>query len=346
MNEGYGMSAVFVFAGAFLASLLGVGLFRRWSLSRGLIDVPNERSSHSTPVPRGGGLVIVVVCLASYLIFGLVLDLPISWGYLLGAVLVAVVSWLDDLYSLPFWSRLIVHFAAACILVYDVGYWSDLLVPIVLSTVSVGNTLGFAMTVVWLVWFLNAYNFMDGIDGIAGLQALVTGAAWVAVAWMFGLGSIFLLSGAIACSVAGFLIHNWAPARVFMGDVGSAFLGFTLAAMPFLSRKEGGGNIPVLPILALLFLWFFVFDTVFTFIRRVFAGKRVWEAHREHIYQKLVIEGRTHGAVALFYGASAAFLAMSVVLALEFSGIFPFLSLLSLTVLTFLLAYVGIRKKR
>ena len=346
MNDGYVMSSLFIFAGAFASSAIGVELFRRWSLSRGVFDVPNERSSHSTPVPRGGGLVIVVVCLTCYLILGLVLGLPVSWGYLVGAVMVAGVSWLDDLYSVPFWTRLIVHFAAACLLVYDLGYWSEVLIPLVAWTLPLGKILGLVLSVAWLVWFLNAYNFMDGIDGIAGLQALVTCIAWIAVAAMFDLDSVFLLSGAIACSVAGFLIHNWSPARVFMGDVGSAFLGFTLAALPFLSRNEGGANIPVLPAFALLFVWFFLFDTVFTFARRALGGKRVWEAHREHIYQKLVIEGRTHAAVAAFYGAAAAVLAISVILALQFSGIFPPLALLSLTVLTLLLVYLGVRENR
>lgn len=337
---------ILVFVGAFLASLLGVALFTRWSLNRGFFDVPNERSSHSTPTPRGGGLIIVLVCLTGYLIVGLVLGFPISWGYFAGALIVAVVSWLDDLYSLPFWGRLIAHLAAAGILVWDVGFWSDLFVPVISAHISLGSVFGLIFTVAWVVWLLNAYNFMDGIDGIAGLQAVVASVAWVAVAYILNLNSVLLLAVIIASSSAGFLIHNWQPAKVFMGDVGSAFLGFTLAAIPLLARHESGHDSPELPVLAVLFVWFFVFDALFTFIKRLVSKKRVWEAHREHIYQKLIIEGSSHSTVTLLYGFASAFLSFFVVLALGSSGIYPALAFLSLLVLTVGAAYLGIRKER
>src|SRR5688500_307431 len=103
------IQTVLFFAAAFAASWTGVLLFHRWSLGRNLLDIPNDRSSHSTPTPRGGGLVIAFLGLLGYAIAALVFDAPFSWGFFLGAALIAIVSWLDDLYSLPFWSRLIVH---------------------------------------------------------------------------------------------------------------------------------------------------------------------------------------------------------------------------------------------
>jgi UDP-N-acetylmuramyl pentapeptide phosphotransferase/UDP-N-acetylglucosamine-1-phosphate transferase len=129
-----------------------------------------------------------------------------------------------------------------------------------------------------------------------------------------------------------------------MGDVGSAFLGFTLAAIPLIARLETPVEIQWLPLVAVLFVWFFLLDTVFTLLRRAFGRKRVWEAHRDHVYQKLVIEGREHASVTLFYGAMAAFLSFSTILAMVFSGIFTALAVFFLLIPTLLIVYVGFRK--
>jgi UDP-N-acetylmuramyl pentapeptide phosphotransferase/UDP-N-acetylglucosamine-1-phosphate transferase len=346
MNVVSATNSIVLFAVAFVASAVGVKLFTVWSLRKGLFDVPNDRSSHTTPTPRGGGLVIVLVCLLGYLAIGFGLGLPLSWGYILGAILVAGVSWIDDLYSLPFWSRLAVHLTAAGILIWDVGFWSELFLPLFSATISFGTIIGFLFTAAWIVWLLNAYNFMDGIDGIAATQALIGSIAWAVLAWMLHLPAAFFLSGVVAAASAGFLIHNWQPAKIFMGDVGSAFLGFTLAAMPLIARSESRTDIPILPVVAVLFVWFFVFDTVFTLTRRLLARRRVWEAHREHIYQKLIIEGRQHSTVTLLYGLAATLLCVLVLFAVDLSGSYQWLAFLSLFVLTVFVTYLGIRKKR
>lgn len=344
MNGVSAITSIILFAAAFVASAVGVKLFTVWSLRHGLVDVPNERSSHTTPTPRGGGLVIVLVCLIGYLVIGFVLGLPLSWGYFVGGILVAAVSWLDDLYSLPFWSRLVVHLMAAGVLICDVGFWSEILVPLLSADIPLGNVFGLFFTVAWVVWLLNAYNFMDGIDGIAATQALISSIAWAVFALILSVPSVFFLSGIVALSSGGFLIHNWQPAKIFMGDVGSAFLGFTLAAMPLIVRSETRVELPVLPVVAVLFVWFFIFDTVFTITRRLFARRRVWEAHREHIYQKLVIEGAQHHTVTVLYGLSSTLLCTTVLLALGLSGIYHWLAFLSLLVLTLFITHLGIRK--
>ena len=130
-----------------------------------------------------------------------------------------------------------------------------------------------------------------------------------------------------------------------MGDVGSAFLGFTLAALPLIARSEARTEIPILPIAAILFVWFFVLDTVFTLIKRLIGRRRVWEAHREHIYQKLIIEGWRHAPVTLIYNSAAAVLIILVLLSISLSGIYPLLTFLFLTLLTVLTVYLGVRKK-
>lgn len=328
------------------ASWIGVGLFRRWSLGRELLDVPNERSSHTAPVPRGGGSIIVVACLVGYALISLLFHTPFSIGYFTGALLVALVSWLDDLYSLAFWKRLIVHFAAAVILVFDLGGWQTIGLPLTAFEIGLGPVLGAAVAVAWVVWLLNAYNFMDGIDGIAALQAVIAGVGWGLIGIVLGLEGLFLFASLFSAVAAGFLVHNWPPARIFMGDVGSAFLGFTLAAMPLLARNEIGIDSPLLPLVAVAFVWLFVFDTIFTLFRRIINRERIWEAHRGHVYQRMVIGGRSHRAVTLAYGAAAAVITSVTVLAIIFGGNYILLTISFLLILTGCQVYLGKRKKR
>ena len=212
MNTVSVTATIVLFAAAFVATVLGVGLFTRLGRRRGFFDVPNDRSSHSTPTPRGGGF-HVMVCLN---------HLSAVSGFRAAHILGILTSgftcrvyWLDALYSVPFWGRLIFHIAAAGIFINDVGYWPTLFVPLISTDIPLGNVFGLVLTVTWLVWLLNAYNFMDGIDGIAGLQAVVACVAWAILAYVSNLPATFLLSGIVASAAAGFLIQLSA-ARIFM----------------------------------------------------------------------------------------------------------------------------------
>jgi Fuc2NAc and GlcNAc transferase len=284
----------------FLLTYFGVGQFRRWSLKNEIFDVPNERSSHQNPTPRGGGLIIVLVCLIFYAVLSIFFTDNFAWGYFAGAVLVAFISWLDDLYTISFIWRFLVHTIAACLLIANLGFWTEIHLPI-FENVEFGYY-GAIISFLWIVWLTNAYNFMDGIDGIAGMQAFTAGIGWLFVGKMFGMDSTAIYGGVLAFSAVGFLIHNWHPAKIFMGDVGSAFLGFTFAALPFIAKSENSKNAADIPLIAILLVWLFVFDTVFTFIRRLLKKQKVWTAHREHLYQKLVIAGKSHQFVAGLYG--------------------------------------------
>ena len=342
MNDSNIIATAALLGTMFVASYLGVSLFRRWSLRRNLLDVPNDRSSHTIPTPRGGGLVIAILSLVGYAIMGSIFDAPFSRGYFIGAVLVSVVSWLDDLYSLPFWSRLLVHFAAAAALVTDLGFWTRLAIPLTSTDIPLGTYFGAVVTVLWIVWFVNAYNFMDGVDGIAALQAVVAFGAWALHGYLFGQSGLLLFASMLACVSVGFLLHNWHPARIFMGDVGSAFLGFTLAALPLLAVPQSTmGDIAILPGTGVLILWPFVFDTFVTLIKRAIRKQRVWQAHREHIYQKMVIDGMKHSEVTLIYGGAAAALSFTVVLALAYSGIYAILAISSFVIATAVMIYFG-----
>jgi UDP-N-acetylmuramyl pentapeptide phosphotransferase/UDP-N-acetylglucosamine-1-phosphate transferase len=154
----------------------------------------------------------------------------------------------------------------------------------------------------------NVYNFMDGIDGIAGTQGLVAGVAWMAGGWWLASTPIALLGAALAGACLGFLIDNWSPARIFMGDVGSAFLGFLFALLPLVALREPSLasrtlDASRLPLFALLVVWPFVSDGFFTFVRRACRGEVVWKPHRSHLYQRLVGVGWPHSRVSGLYGA-------------------------------------------
>lgn len=171
---------------------------------------------------------------------------------------------------------------------------------------------------------INAYNFMDGIDGIAGLQAVTAGVSWLALASIFGIPTVYYVGGVIAASSLGFLIHNWQPAKIFMGDVGSAFLGFTFAAMPLVATKQNPKSLHVFAFFGLVFLWFFVFDSIVTFIYRLVLARNVFKAHREHIYQRLVQSGMSHRKVAAIYGILTFIVCISTMLGFRLANdIFP-----------------------
>jgi UDP-N-acetylmuramyl pentapeptide phosphotransferase/UDP-N-acetylglucosamine-1-phosphate transferase len=144
---------------------------------------------------------------------------------------------------------------------------------------------------------LNAYNFMDGIDGIAGGQGAVAGVGWAITGWLAGIPAVLVLGMLLAGSCAGFLRHNWSPARIFMGDVGSTFLGFSFAALPLMAGRIDRSLMAV----GILLLWPFLFDAVFTFLRRLLNREKVWKPHRSHLYQRLTGAGSSHSVISRLY---------------------------------------------
>ena len=306
------MSWLLAFIASLVASYFGVAVVRALGIKRSLLDIPNERSSHVEPTPRGGGLVIVLVSLIFYGVVGYLVPHTFSWGYFTGALLVAGISLIDDIYSISVIWRLLTHSIAAALLIADKGYWHTFYFLGTTLEVYI-PTLGLALTFVWILWLINAYNFMDGIDGIAGVQAVAASAGWFAIGWLTGSAPAFYLGGVLLFSSLGFLIHNWQPARIFMGDVGSAFLGFSFAAMSLLAWTGNERTDPMLPMTSILLVWLFVFDTVITLMRRTLRRERVWRAHREHLYQRLVQSGWSHALVSTLYGLMAMAISGSVI---------------------------------
>ena len=300
---------------AFTASYLFVIGIQRWALRNNLLDIPNKRSSHVVPTPSGGGLAIVIVTLIGSGAFWFIKPLwPLNGliNLVLGAVIVAGISWWDDLHPVPFWIRFTVHITVAGIVVMGFGPWRVLQIPLV-GTLDLG-WVGLPITLLWIVGLINAYNFMDGIDGIAGGQAVVAGLGWIILGWSDNQPLVVILGLLLAASSLGFLGHNWSPARIFMGDVGSAFLGYTFAVLPVIAPQHDNR----FAFAGMLLVWPFVFDTVFTFLRRLLHRENVFTAHRSHLYQRLVSTGFSHKKVAsLYIGLAIIGLVCSVALVIE-----------------------------
>jgi Fuc2NAc and GlcNAc transferase len=306
------MIKILSYSSAFLLTYFGVGLFRRWSLRRNLFDIPNERSSHTEPTPRGGGLIIDAVCLLVFFIYCLIFQTNAYWSYFAGALIVALISWLDDLFSVSSLWRFLCHSLAAILVVWSLGFWDSVYIPFA-GTIQLGQ-IGQIITFFWIVWMINAYNFMDGIDGIAGVQALTAGFGWLLVGILLGIEHAGFYGGVVAFSSLGFLIHNWQPAKIFMGDVGSAFLGYTFAVLPLIALKETNKESFLLPVIAVTLVSMFVFDSLITLFKRLIKREKVWQAHREHIYQRLIIGGFSHRFVAGLYAVFSVIILILLIL--------------------------------
>lgn len=293
------MPLIIIYSLILALSYLGVKLFLHLSIKWNFLDVPNERSSHVKPTPRGGGLIIVFISLLAYGGYTSFITQNFSWAYFFGAIIIATISWLDDLYSIsPLW-RIVVHSIAAVLIVLFLGDFQPFEIPFV--GVIKPNFYWRILIFLWIVWLTNAYNFMDGIDALAGMQAVTAGFGWLMVGKIVGLETVGFYGGVIAFSSLGFLIHNWYPAKIFMGDVGSAFLGYTFAVLPLLSFGEISEYKPNLFLVSVLLVWLFVFDSVLTLTRRLFKREKVWQAHRSHIYQRLVAAGLSQVRVTGLY---------------------------------------------
>jgi len=267
---------------ALLVSLAAQPIVVIWLVKHGLIDYPNRRSSHASPVPRGGGLGIVAgasIGLGVSIVAGA--SPPESYVLLVIAILVlcfAVVGFLDDRWTLAAGARLATQFALASLVILTLS--ENLGDPPVDPVAGLAAAIG---GVVWIAAYTNAFNFMDGINGIATLHAVVASAFFAVIGAREGLTEISLLAGAVTGASLGFIPWNTPQARVFMGDVGSYALGSVLASISLWLWWEG-----VEPVLCIAPLAVFMADTGWALIRRL-VGNRSWrEAHREHVYQQLV----------------------------------------------------------
>src|ERR1035437_8066086 len=282
----------------FISSLVLTGVVRQYALHRQVLDIPNGRSSHSAPTPRGGGVSIVVVFRLAVLLFvqRSVISNSLGWALTGGGLAVAVAGFLDDHFRVSARLRLLIHFAAAGWALWQLNGMGPLHLGWIIWD---WGWVGQIVALVGLVWMINLYNFMDGIDGLAGQEALcASGLGGLLLAWS-GLGGLAEGALALVAASAGFLVWNWPPAKIFMGDVGSGFLGFVLGVLAIASAKER----PWLLWAWLILLSVFVVDSTLTLMRRLITGARWYEAHCSHAYQHAARRWGSHSKVTLTIAA-------------------------------------------
>lgn len=281
----------------FLASAVGVRWLLAWLIRKAILDLPNERSSHSVPTPRGGGLAVMGAVLLAWCLIALRQGAPDGlWTVILGAGLLMGLSWVDDRRSLPALPRFLIQAGVVALglsalppgpVFQDLlPFWLDRLLA------AIG----------WL-WFVNLYNFMDGIDGITGVEtvAVATGIAFLSQLAALH-PDLALLALSLSAAAIGFLVWNWHPARIFLGDVGSVPLGFLLGWLLLTLAAQG------LWAGALILPAYYLADATFTLAKRAVRGEKVWQAHREHFYQQATQKGWSHAKVSLAVAAANAVL--------------------------------------
>lgn len=250
-----------------------------------LLDVPNDRSSHTIPTPRGGGVAIVTATIAAAVaLFAVqIIQVDVLLPITIGGLLVAFIGALDDRQSVPARWRLLVHFTAALIVVLLLRLpW-----PFVV------------IACFYVVWLLNLTNFMDGIDGIAGVETITVCMAMAALTQLEQRAAApWILPAILAAATLGFLVWNWPPAKIFMGDAGSGFIGFTLGLLSLHAATVD---------MRLFWCWVvmlgvFVTDATLTLFVRVANREPFYEAHRSHAYQHMARAGGSHLRVTVGVG--------------------------------------------
>ena len=293
--------AAFVLAGAAIAAVLAsvvlTGVTRAWALRIGLLDAPNSRSSHTVPVPRGGGQAIVATMwlLAVPLMALGCASVRDCASFLLPGTAIAIAGYIDDRRSLRASTRFAVHAVSCGVALLGIG---GIPATEIAGVTLPGGLAGALIVGIGMVWCVNLYNFMDGIDGLAGGTAVLTGGALfglAAVNGMLGGGPVIALM--FAAASLGFLVYNWPPASIFMGDVGSGFLGFAIAWASVWALHAHALSLASILIVVAPFL----VDATVTLLTRAVRGERVYEAHRSHLYQRLSRRLVSHQAVTLLY---------------------------------------------
>lgn len=263
----------------FFVTVLVIAFILYSKLGKLIQDVPNERSLHSNPVPRTGGIGLILGIVAGWSM----LAEALPWWVWLPGLLLFAVSLLDDIRNLPVWQRLLAHLLAAALLVAGSG--ADL-------------HAGWAVAILlffFTVWMTNLYNFMDGSDGLAGGMALFGFGSYGMAALLAQDQVLGLVCLTIAAAAAGFLLFNFHPAKIFLGDAGSIPIGFMAAGLGVWGWLRADWT-----------LWFplivfspFIVDATVTLMKRTLRGVKITQAHREHYYQRAVQMGAGHRAVAL-----------------------------------------------
>ncbi|KAB0490647.1 MraY family glycosyltransferase [Pseudomonas vancouverensis] len=297
-------------------SYLLTASLRKYAISRSLMDVPNARSSHVVATPRGGGVAIVVAFILSMVFLSATGSMSVTAFLAIagaGAV-IALIGFMDDHGHIAARWRLLGHFCAAIWLLVWLGGFP----PVSLLGLDINlSWAGHLLAAVYLVWLLNLYNFMDGIDGIASVEAICACLGACLLYWISGLENLIWAPLLLAAAVSGFLYWNFPPARIFMGDAGSGFLGIVLGG---LSIQAAWASAPMFWAWLIL-LGVFIVDATFTLLRRLLRGDKVYEAHRSHAYQFASRRFGKHLPVTLAVGAINLFWLLPIALGVTHFGL-------------------------
>ncbi len=286
--------------GSFLVALAVCHAARGFAERRALFDHPNDRSLHTTPVPRLGGVGVAVGAWAAVAALLAVGDLGSElrlWLY--ASVPVMGLGLVDDVKPLRAGLRFVIQIGVSAAFCFLVGVPTEIAIAEG-AVVVLPYGVALALSVIWIVGVLNIFNFMDGMDGLAGVQSVSVSLALAVGAELHGRHDLAAVAAVIAASSSGFLVHNAPPAKIFMGDAGSTFLGFTFAAFALLGAR---GSDPVPFFVVPLGLSPFLLDGTFTIFRRLSKGEAIWRAHRSHLYQRAVATGLSHHDVLVPYVA-------------------------------------------
>jgi UDP-N-acetylmuramyl pentapeptide phosphotransferase/UDP-N-acetylglucosamine-1-phosphate transferase len=285
-------TAIILFVAVVVATTVLVGLSRRLLLRHQILDRPNARSSHETPTPRGGGLGVLAILLPAWAVVSFTIpsaivgDSEARWVIPLAALLLAAVSWIDDVRGLSPGPRFAVQLSA--------GFVGALLLPGQVFQGLLPGPVDTVVVVIGWVWFVNLFNFMDGIDGISGVEAITIGLGIALIGMVTGeaLDAIHIQSLIVAAAAAGFLVWNWPPAKIFLGDSGSVPLGYLLGWLLLSLAANGDWQAAVI-----LPLYYFA-DATITLFRRLARREKFWHAHRDHFYQAAIKRGMSHARVS------------------------------------------------
>ena len=286
-----------------LLGLIAIPFYIRYAQNKQIVDFPNHRSSHTKITPRGGGIFlafgsILFACLSSFW-------LP-YWPFLCVAFCIVTLGFIDDLKPLSAIFRLGIQIILVATIFWIIGRDLQFTSSEISSNFASASTLftwvAMGLFTLWTVGCLNIYNFMDGIDGIAALQGIATTTAWTVIAYSSQNQFLYLLTLLLFGGLVAFLYYNWSPAKVFMGDGASSFLGFAFATMPLIHSKHTGIDLWVSMNLSALMLVPFLFDGTFTIFRRILNRENILQAHCSHLYQRWTLSGGSHRLVSSTYG--------------------------------------------
>jgi len=282
--------AAFLIVAVFTAWLSGI--VKGWAEKKGYLAIPNERSSHDKPVPSVGGISIVFTVLAGYLIFALNFEQNIPWFWILfvSALMIAVIGLFDDIFVIKKRIRFFIHLSAAGIVIFWIGSKLQIIFP---EALQLTGPISITLVVLYVVWNINLYNFMDGIDGLASGHAVFMGIVAGTIAWVNGNFPLALAYYLLGAASLGFLKLNWHPAKIFMGDLCSGFMGITMAVLGLWGKMTS--TVPLTAFLILMAI--FYVDPTYTIIRRSMAGENPTTTHRDFAFHHAIRRGLSHSKV-------------------------------------------------